>query len=92
MVPEDAFDNRRGLIPATQPNDFGRLAAKQAEIGKVHVLSDNGEAVRFRVVPQYHIVDSIVTGLPGLLRFGEQVTEKSARLETEILIKEQLQD
>jgi len=56
MTPQGLFDVRSGAVPKTYPNHFGWCPIEKAQLVKILIFRDNGEAISTRVFPDRTVV------------------------------------
>lgn len=89
MISQDSEYDLGGLIPTSQPDHFRRRSIEPCHVCEIRVLRHDGVTVGRRRVSHGSIVGLIKTDSTNVVRAGKQVCKKGAKLETEILVKEQ---
>jgi hypothetical protein len=90
MVAHKTFDNGRGLVAATQPNDLRRRAAQGSDIGEVRIERNDRKAFATGELPDGIVARAVEPGSFYLLGFWKYIRQHAAETVAQVLIEEQL--
>jgi len=89
VASQQLFDDGRGLVSASQPDDLGWWTAECRHIGEIRVERNDREPVATGSGPKRCVVSPRESEPRRLLRIRKNISERTAQPKAQVLIEQQ---